>query len=74
MPEMYYINPEQAAHNVASAFSSKYVNQTNDPAILSSDRGEICEAAREAAKLYAIAYDSAYEYFFNANSDLPNRN
>lgn len=65
--EIKKINPETAAHNIATLFSSKYINNQKDISVLSPDSTELYDAAKSAANLYALAYDVAYEYFFNEN-------
>lgn len=67
MAKIQKINPEIAAHNIATIFSKQYVEKLDNPMILSADGTEICTATKKAAQLYAISYDEAYEYFSREN-------
>lgn len=70
MNEIQKIDPETAAHNISTIFSEKYIESLKDPAVLSINDTKISEAATEAAKLYAIVYDAAYEQFTKENEDF----
>lgn len=71
MSDNQKINPETAAHNIATIFSRKYIESLQDPAILSANDPKVSAAAVEAAILYAVAYDAAYERIrIKENEDL----
>lgn len=71
MAEVRKINPELASHNIAEAFSRQYIaNLSNLNDVLDINGTDIVNASKYAAQLYAIAYDVAYEYFLESNSDL----
>lgn len=67
MSEIQKINPETAAHNIATIFSKQYAKRSKDPSILSINSSKINDAAKETSKLYAIVYDEAYGYFSKQN-------
>ena len=67
MAEIQPINPETASHNIATLFSQQYIDKLKKSNITSPDSNEINIAAEKATELYAIAYDTAFEYFTRKN-------
>lgn len=66
MAKIKIINPETAAHNIANAFSEKYVKSLNNKA-LSLDGPLLYDAAKRASKIYSHTYDEAFDYFSKEN-------
>ncbi|RHR51940.1 hypothetical protein DWX10_16105 [Clostridium sp. AF18-27] len=67
MADIHKIDPEQAAHNIATIFSDHYIRGLDNARILDVDGTEVTSAARKAAQLYAVAFDEAFEYFDKEN-------
>lgn len=67
MAEIQPITPETVAHNIATLFSQHYIHKLKGPNITSPDSNEINIAAEKAAELYAIAYDTVFDYFTKQN-------
>ncbi|MEG0216488.1 MAG: hypothetical protein RR685_10205, partial [Hungatella sp.] len=63
-----HINPESAAHNIATIFSDIFVKSLNNNRILDINGSEISTAAKKAAQVYAIVYDSVHEEIIKENS------
>ncbi len=68
MTEIPNINPETAAHNIATLFSEQYIKSFKKTINFSADNADVPKLAYDAAELYALAYDKAYEYFSGANA------
>lgn len=67
MAKIKIINPETAAHNIANAFSEKYVKSLNNTKALSLDGPLLYDAAKRAAEIYTHTYDEAFDYFSKEN-------
>lgn len=59
-PSMHHINPEQAAHNIASSFCSYAVKSLPDSAFNAGDIESI-PYVEKIWSLYASVYDSVFE-------------
>ncbi len=66
MTDLPNINPETAAHNIATLFSEQYLKSINSYEF-SADNTDLPTLVSDAAKLYALAFDKAYEHFSDAN-------
>ncbi len=66
---MEKINPEIAAHNIATVFCKKLLDASSSTAYLDLDKKELYEKSNKAAKLYAIVYDVAFEEISSENED-----
>lgn len=69
MAKIKIINPETAAHNIANAFSEKYVTSLDNTKALSLDGPLFYNATKRAAEIYAHTYDEAYDYFSKENEN-----
>lgn len=67
MANIQKIDPETAAHNIATIFSKKYIDSQKEASMLSAENSEFYNAIKYAAKLYACAYDESYEFFSKEN-------
>ncbi len=69
MPDSHYINPEQAAHNIASAFCGHEVQKLPDYAF---DAGDIksMPSIRKIWELYASVYDYVFELALSENNSF----
>ena len=65
---MEKINPEKAVHNIATTFCKKFLDASKDPSVLNPDHKALYDASVEAAKLYALVYDVAFETISAENS------
>lgn len=63
---MEKINPEKAAHNVASIFCEKFLSAFND---VDPDSNEFYAKVEKAAQIYALAYDGAFETITKENGE-----
>lgn len=68
MAKIQTINPETASHNIASAFIGEYIKSIAKPKMFSLDGTDVYSVPKNAAQLYAIVYDEAYEYFSSENN------
>ncbi len=66
---MEKINPEKAAHNIASIFCEKFLDASETASYLDPDSNKLYSKASEAAKIYALAYDVAFETISSENTE-----
>lgn len=64
------INPQIAAHNIASIFCKRLVKKLKDAPMLSADKTEAGDIVDEVSELYGIVYDRSYLYFSRQNKDI----
>ena len=60
MSNIQYINPETAAHNIATAFVQKHLMFLKDPELFNTDSPMYAKAVSMATQVYANAYDVAF--------------
>ena len=65
---MEMINPEKAAHNIATIFCEKFLSASStgsyDP-----DSNDFYNQAKKAAQIYALVYDKSFETISAENSE-----
>ncbi|KAF5044729.1 hypothetical protein DSECCO2_488680 [anaerobic digester metagenome] len=66
---MEKINPEIAAHNIATIFSEKFLDMSNSNTYLNPDSNELYEKSKKAAKLYALVYDEVFKEISSENKE-----
>ena len=67
MLEKQFIDPEQAAHNVASSICNKFIKNLKLESI-SPDSCELSKIVVETSKVYSLAYDIAYNQISSENA------
>ena len=70
MSEIRYINPEEAAHNVAKAFVEKRLACMNENEVFEPDNTMLTKTVAAVAQIYACAYDTAFDVIAKANSEI----
>mgnify|MGYP001087538372 CR=1 FL=1 len=58
---MSFINPELAAHNIATAFCERQIQKLPDNAFIPGDKKHSDPAIKEIWELYSNVYDSVFE-------------
>lgn len=58
---MEKLNPETAAHNVATTFVEQYAQNFNVSIESTSDKNELMIKVHKAAQIYMFAYSEAYK-------------
>ncbi len=66
---MEKINPEKAAHNVATVFCEKFLSTSSTASYLDPNSNEFYDKAAKAAQIYALAYDIAFETISSENNE-----
>ena len=71
MYDIKKINPETAAHNIASILCSQYIKDLSisDSNVFNIDSIGPSNAAQNMACLYEIAYDTAYAKISKGNNE-----
>ena len=62
-----YINPETAAHNIASAFCNREIQNLPDSAFIPGDIAHSGNAAKRIWDLYSNIYDFVFETALKSN-------
>ena len=65
---MPFINPELAAHNIATAFCEHQIRELPETAFIPGDTTYSDPAVKEIWKLYASVYDSVFEAAVRENA------
>lgn len=65
---MYYINPETAAHNVATAFCQHIIQDLPESAFTPGDINTSAPAVKKIMNLYTTVYDFAFEFALESNN------
>lgn len=58
---IFYVNPEIAAHNIASSYCNRQIQQMPDENFIPGDMNTSIASAIEMWKLYATIYDAVFE-------------
>lgn len=66
---MEKINPEVAAHNIATIFCKKFLDTHSSNTYLNPDKDELYETSNKAAKLYALVYDEVFKEISHENKE-----
>lgn len=67
---MSFINPELAAHNIATAFCEHQIQKLPENAFIPGDTNYSAPAVNGIWKLYANVYDSVFEAAVHENTLL----
>lgn len=63
-----YINPETAAHNIATAFCEHEIQKLSETAFIPGDTAHSEPAVKEIWQLYSNVYDSVFEAAVSENA------
>ena len=66
----FYINPEIAAHNIATAYCERQIRQMPDENFVPGNMENSIPSALEMWKLYANVYDAVFEAASKDNVSL----
>lgn len=69
MPEIHYIDPAQAAHNIASAFCAHEIQKLPDSAFDTGSRDSI-PSVKKIWELYTSVYDYTFELTLSGNNSF----
>lgn len=66
----FYINPETAAHNIASSYCNRQIQQMPDNNFIPGDIKTSIASSIEMWKLYSTIYDAVFEEASKDNCSL----